>query len=159
MHDQRFLELSAGYLGQYAKKIRKSTEGLSEQQIWWRPNEASNSIGNLLLHLCGNLSQWVLASLGGMSYERQRDAEFSAHGGTDKAALLARLDEVVASCQRVIRDLPAEQLLARRQIQRNEVDGVEAVYHAVEHMSYHTGQIASFAKELAGNDLALDKLR
>jgi uncharacterized damage-inducible protein DinB len=156
MNDQRFLELSADYLGEYAKKIRKSAEGLSEPQVWWRPNEASNSIGNLVLHLCGNLSQWVLASLGGMSFERQRDAEFSARGGTDKAALLARLDEVVASCQGVIRELPAEQLLARRQIQRKDVDGVETVYHAVEHMSYHTGQIASFAKELAGKDLALD---
>jgi uncharacterized damage-inducible protein DinB len=158
MNDQRFLELSADYLDEYAKKIRRSAEALSEEQIWWRPNQASNSIGNLLLHLCGNLSQWVLASLGGMAYERQRDAEFSALGGTGKAALLARLDQVVASCQAVIRGLPAEQLLARRQIQRNDVDGYEAVYHAVEHMSYHTGQIASFAKELAGKDLGLGRL-
>ena len=156
MNDQRFLELSAGYLGEYARKIRKSVEGLPEQQIWWRPNDASNSIANLLLHLCGNLSQWVLASLGGMAYTRQRDAEFSARGGTAKAALLTRLDEVVASCQGVIRELPAEQLLARRQIQGDDVDGVEAIYHAVEHMSYHTGQIASFAKELASRNLDLD---
>jgi uncharacterized damage-inducible protein DinB len=156
MNDQRFLDLSAGYLDEYARKIRKSAEGLSEDQLWWRPNPASNSIGNLVLHLCGNLSQWVLASLGGVPYERQRDAEFSARGGKSKATLLDRLDHVVASCRTVIRSLPAAELLALRTIRGDEVDGVEAVYHAVEHMSYHTGQIASFAKELAGRDLDLD---
>jgi hypothetical protein len=65
-------------VGEYAKKIRGSLEGLSERQIWWRPNDASNSIANLLLHLNGNLSLWVLAELGGRPYDRQRDLEFSA---------------------------------------------------------------------------------
>jgi uncharacterized damage-inducible protein DinB len=156
MDDARFLGLSADYLGEYAKKIRGSLEGLSDRQIWWRPNDASNSIANLLLHLSGNLSQWVLASLGGRASERQRPLEFSAREGAGKDALLGRLEEVVAACQQVIRALPATELQSRRTIQRSDVDGAEAVYHAVEHMSYHTGQIAFIAKELTGKDLSLD---
>jgi uncharacterized damage-inducible protein DinB len=155
MDDPRFLELSADYLGDYLGKIRGSLAGLSDEQLWWRPNEASNSIANLLLHLSGNLSQWVLAELGGRAYVRKRDLEFSARDGAGKAALLARLEEVVSGCQQVVRSLPAAQLQARRTIQRRDVDGYEAVYHAVEHMSYHTGQIASMAKGLMGRDLAL----
>jgi uncharacterized damage-inducible protein DinB len=157
MHDQRFLELSANYLGEYAGKIRGSAQGLSEEQVWWRPNEASNSVGNLLLHLCGNLSEWVLAALGGVAYARQRDREFSAREGPGKAELLARLEEVVASSQVVVRNLPAAELSARRRIRDSDVDGVEAVYHALEHMSYHTGQIAFIAKQVSGKDLALDR--
>jgi uncharacterized damage-inducible protein DinB len=153
MNDQRFLELSAGYLGEYAANIRKSAERLSEEELWWRPNQASNSVGNLLLHLCGNLSEWVLSALGGVAYERHRDREFSAREG-GKAGLLSRLDEVVTSCQRVIRGLTPEQLVTRRQIRGDDVDGVEAVYHAVEHMSYHAGQIAFVAKQLSGRGLS-----
>ena len=153
MNDQRFLELSAGHLGEYAEKIRRSTEGISEEQVWWRPNEASNSVGNLLLHLRGNLSQWILDALGGVAYERKRDLEFSAREASGKADLLARLSEVVVSCQQVIRNLTAEQLTAPRQIRGDDVDGVEAVYHVVEHMSYHTGQIAFVSKQLSGRGL------
>jgi len=156
MHDQRFLELSASYLGEYARKIGKSLEGISEEQLWWRPNGASNSAGNLLLHLSGNLSQWVLAALGGVVYNRDRDAEFAATEGASKQELYARLQDVVASCAMVIRGLPAAELQARRTIRGDDVDGVEAVYHAVEHMSYHTGQIAFIAKQLAGKGLPLD---
>jgi uncharacterized damage-inducible protein DinB len=154
MNDQRFLELSADYLGEYVKKIRGSAEGLSEEQLWWRPNAASNSVGNLLLHLCGNLSEWVLAALGGVAYARQRDREFSAREESSKAELLARLEEVVASCQVVVRNLPAAELSARRRIRGSEVDGVEIVYHVVEHMSYHAGQIAFVSKQLSGKGLS-----
>jgi uncharacterized damage-inducible protein DinB len=156
MNDQRFLDLSAGYLATYLEKIRASVQGLSQVQLWWRPNEASNSVGNLVLHLCGNLSEWILASLGGVAYERQRDREFSAREGPDRTQLLARLAEVVGSCQEVIRRVSGAQLAERRSIRSRDVDGVQAIYHAVEHMAYHTGQIAFVAKQLGGKDLDLD---
>jgi len=156
MNDQRFLGLSAGYLGEYLAKIRASVSGLSDDQLWWRPNEASNSVGNLLLHLSGNLSEWLLASVGGLAFERQRDREFSARGGRGKADLLGGLEEVVASSQKVLRGLPAAALAERRRIRGGDVDTLEAVYHAVEHMSYHTGQIALVTKQLLGKDLALE---
>jgi uncharacterized damage-inducible protein DinB len=98
----------------------------------------------------------VLAALGGRPYERHRDLEFSAREEGGKAALFGRLEEVVASCQQVVRGLTAADLVARHRIRGSDVDGLEAVYHAVEHMSYHTGQIAFIAKQLAAKDLGLD---
>ena len=155
MDEQRFLDLSADYLGEYLGKISSSVATLTEAQVWWRPNDASNSVGNLLLHLAGNLSEWILASLGGVVFERHRDAEFRAKEGRSKEELLAALSDVVASCQKVVRGLTATNLAKRFTIHGDEVDGLEAVYHVVDHMSYHTGQIAYVAKELAAKDLAL----
>jgi uncharacterized damage-inducible protein DinB len=147
MDDTRFLELSVHYLGEYLRKIRACVDALPEDRLWWRPNARSNSVGNLLLHLSGNLSQWALAGLGGVAYERHRDAEFAALEGGTRAELLERLARVVEGCQDAIRRLKPADLAARRVIQKHDVDGVEAVYHVVEHTSYHTGQIAWIAKQ------------
>ena len=126
---------------------------LSEDEVWWRANPSSNSIGNLLLHLTGNLGQWVLAGLAGQSHERRRSREFAAglDGATprvDKAEALARLRARVAACVAVAAALPAAELDRARRIQNYELDGWKALLHAVEHMSYHTGQIVQLAKQL-----------
>jgi len=134
------------YWTEYLDKIEAAVEPLSEEQVWWRPNEASNSIGNLLVHLAGNLSQWVLEGLGGEPYERHRDAEFAARGGASKAELVARLRATVGRCRAVVAGLGADELARQRRIQGDEPDGYHALFHAVEHMSYHTGQIVLLAK-------------
>lgn len=144
-----FRELSARYLEEYLNKIDTCLEKLGEEQLWWRPNEASNSVGNLVLHLVGNLSLWILVSLGGSDFQRRRSEEFQARGTHDVTQLRAALAETVEQCRQVLERLPESELGRPRQVQGYEIDGLGIVYHAVEHMSYHTGQIVWVTKSLA----------
>lgn len=148
--EQRFLALSDGYFRQYLARIRACVDRLDEAQVWWRPNEACNSVGNLVLHLCGNLAQWVLSGLGGQHVERHRAAEFVARAGAPKDELLKRLAGVVDDVRAVLGVLDAADLAAPRQIQGYDTDGAGVIYHVVEHMSYHTGQIVAATKQLLG---------
>jgi len=143
-------------LGEYLEKIERSAGGLSAQQIWWRPNPACNSVGNLLLHLCGNLSQWVLDGLGGIAYDRRRSEEFAAAGGDDAPALLARLRDVVERCRGVALGLSQQDLERSFVIQGYSRTGFGVLLHAVEHMSYHTGQIVFVAKQLLGGPAEIE---
>ncbi len=144
--------LFADYLG----KIEHCLGLLDERQLWQRPGAHCNSIANLVLHLEGNLSQWVLAGLGGADYERARSAEFAADRTASREELLARLRETVTRCQDVAGGLREEELLERRVIQGYQRDGFGALLHAVEHMSYHTGQIVHITKELLGDAGEID---
>lgn len=145
MHS-RLSEFADHYWGEYLGKIAAAIEPLAEEQLWWRPNEGSNSIANLLIHLNGNLSQWVLAGLGGEPFERHRDAEFAARDGQSKAEMMDRLRATVERCRAVVARLTPDDLARRHQIQKYELDGYRALFHTVEHMSYHTGQIVLLAK-------------
>jgi len=139
---------AARLFAEYLDKIDTAVAPLAPGQVWWRANEGSNSIANLLLHLVGNLSQWVLAGLGGEPYERQRAAEFSAREGAPLGELLARLRSVVQRCVAVAESTDDEALAASHEIQRYRRDGFAVLLHAVEHMAYHTGQIVLLAKQL-----------
>ena len=143
-----FRELACRYLEEYLSKIRASLERLDDGSSWWRPGPASNSIANLLLHLDGNLSLWILHGLGGEPNRRQRSLEFSARDGAPTGQLEEALRRTVLRCVEVIRGLDPSELDTVRQIQGYSVDGLGVVFHAVEHMSYHTGQIVSMAKAL-----------
>jgi uncharacterized damage-inducible protein DinB len=145
-----------GDLALYLEKIRHCVECLDEAQVWWRANSRSNSIGNLMLHLCGNLSQWVLEGLGGRPYVRQRSLEFSAEGTATRAELLARLSEVVSACRGIAAGLGEAQLAAPLTIQKYSTDGLGALLHIWEHMSYHTGQIVLLTKQLIGDRTEID---
>jgi uncharacterized damage-inducible protein DinB len=148
--EDRFRQVSADYLGSFLGRIEASVARLSEEQVWWRPNPVTNSVGNHLLHLQGNLSQWVLAGLGGIPYERHRSHEFAALSGPRKQELLDGTRDVIRRCQTVIRALPSAKLLEPMKIQGCPTDGTHAVIHVVEHTSYHTGQIVHIAKALLG---------
>jgi uncharacterized damage-inducible protein DinB len=156
MIEGRFREVCADYLGSFLERIEASVARLSEEQVWWRPNGSSNSVGNLMLHLQGNLSQWILASLGGAAYERHRSEEFAADRTAGREALLAGIRRVTAEAQKVIRELPDGVLLLPVQIQSYDSDGIHAVVHVVEHMSYHTGQIVQIAKQLLGPESRIE---
>ena len=146
-------ELASRYLEEYLDKIRLAVAGLDDEQIWWRPAPGTNSAANLMLHLCGNLSLWILAGAGGRSYERHRSAEFAADGGRSKGELLEGLGRVVAECREVLGALDPAALDRPLGVQGYEADLLSAVVHGVEHMSYHTGQIVWIAKQLrAGTD-------
>ena len=148
------IALSRHYFREYLTKIRLSVSMLDERIVWARPNEASNSIGNLMLHLSGNVRQWIVSGVGGAADVRDRQSEFDQRAPIAVTALIDRLEQAIADADRVLASLTPEDLHTRRVIQANDVTVLEAVYHVVEHFSMHTGQIILLAKA----DLA-DRLR
>jgi hypothetical protein len=149
-----FLEFSRRRLvDHYWARLEKCIAPLGEDEVWWRPNEASNSIGNLLLHLNGNVRQWLVDSFNGTQDGRDRPGEFRAAGGVTGAELLARLRATMEEAAAVLARLGEADLTARYQIQGYDVTGLEAVYRVVEHLGLHYGQIAYIAKSLTGRDL------
>src|ERR1700679_3099199 len=114
-------------LEQYWPRLRGAVEPLTDKQLWWRPNEASNSIGNLVLHLNGNVRQWLVDSFNGRNDGRDRPAEFSAQSGMTAAALLANLGPTIDAADRVLARLTAADLLAPYTIQGYHVRGLDAV--------------------------------
>ena len=155
---QLFLEFSRRkLLEQYWPRMRKAVESLSDEQIWWRPNEASNSIGNLLLHLNGNVGQWLVASFNKLEDKRNRPTEFSATGDLSAADLLDRLGHTLNEAEKVLNRLTESELLATWQIQGYTVSGLAAVYQVVEHFGLHYGQVVYITKMQEGRDLGFYK--
>jgi uncharacterized damage-inducible protein DinB len=149
-----FVEQSRKYLrDDYLPRLRKALARLPEDDLWWKPNEASNSTGNLLLHLAGNVRQWIVSGVGRQPDVRQREAEFAADGGPGREQLLAQLEEALAEVDDVLARLRPTMLAERRTIQGNDVTVLEAVYHVVEHFSMHAGQILYIVKLRTGTDL------
>lgn len=142
-----FLERSRYYLcREYPTKIRAAVEAMPADRLWWRPNESSNSVGNLLLHLSGNVRQWIVSGVGGQADVRKRNMEFAARGGATAASMLDGLDATLREVDDVLRGLLPSELLERRSIQGRDTTVMEAVYHVVEHFAGHTGQIIWIAK-------------
>ena len=137
----------------FLPKIERCLELLSDEQIWWRPNPQANSIGNLLLHLSGNVRQWIVCGVGGASDARDRDAEFAQRAIIPRGELLERLKQTLSEADATLAKLDSEELLAQKQIQGCDVTVLEAVLHVVEHFSMHTGQIILMAKMFAEVDL------
>jgi uncharacterized damage-inducible protein DinB len=145
-----FLSRSRYYLlTEYPTKIRTAAEALPPDKLWWRPNEQSNSVGNLLLHLSGNVRQWIISGVGGRPDVRKRGMEFAARGGMTVANMVDGLEATLAEADSVLCGLSPSELLTRRTIQARDTTVFEAVYHVVEHFSTHTGQIVWIAKMLA----------
>ena len=152
MHDQ-FTSAVRYFLTWNLERILRCLDELSEEQLWQRPNASSNSVGNQVLHLCGNLRQWVLSGVGGEPDDRRRDAEFAARGGHDRAALGAALRRVIDDCVAVVDRTTEAELRPERPVQAYRHDGVFILLHATEHLSYHTGQIIFQTKALLNVDL------
>jgi uncharacterized damage-inducible protein DinB len=149
-----FLEFSREkLLGQYWPRTRSCIESLTDEQIWWRPNAASNSVGNLLLHLNGNVRQWLVASFNRIEDARNRPAEFNAPEQLPGAQLIGRLDETLQKASAVLSRLTEADLLAHYEIQGYNVTGLQAVYQVVEHFGLHHGQILYITKMLRDEDL------
>ena len=153
-----FLEFSRRQLlEQYWPRLQACAESLTDEQVWWQPNAASNSIGNLILHLNGNVRQWLVDSFNRSEDKRDRPAEFAAEGGIPASALLERLGAAMYEASQVLARLTQADLVAPYEIQGYHVSGLEAVYQVVEHFGMHYGQIAYVAKSLTGADLGFYK--
>lgn len=150
---REFAAFSRFKLRQCMERIEICVGKLDAEQVWARPNAASNAAGNLCLHLAGNVRQWILAGVAGQPDTRQREEEFAAQGGLTREELLARLRAVVDEACAVIEALDEARLLDRIKPQAYEVSVLEAVYHVVEHFSMHTGQIILLTKAATGEDL------
>ena len=121
--------------------------------MWWRPNDACNSIGNLILHLNGNVRQWLVASFNRLEDQRNRPAEFNERKLISASALLEKLGATIEEASDVLARLTADELVARYEIQGYNVSGLDAVYQVVEHFGLHYGQILYITKSLRGADL------
>lgn len=143
----RFLDRSRHYLcDEYPIKLTAALRSMPADKLWWRPNDAANSAGNLVMHLAGNVRQWIVAGVGGAPDVRARNAEFAADGGMDGEALIAHLLAARNEVRSTLADVTPGMLGESRWIQGRETTVFAAIYHVVEHYSGHVGQVILLAK-------------
>ena len=142
-----FIDKSRAYLtDEYRIKIRRAVEALPAELVWTRPNAQSNSVGNLLLHLAGNVRQYIVSGVGGERDVRDRASEFDATGGVSADELLARLDRTLDEADAVLARIAPSELSDRRRIQGRDLTVLEAIYQVIQHFALHLGQIILVAK-------------
>lgn len=134
-------------------RIKNCLERLPDEKVWWRPNTSSNSIGNLVLHLCGNVRQWIISGVGEETDVRRRSEEFDERGPVAREKLLALLDALEPDVRRVLAKVDPEDLMTVKPVQVYEHTVLTMLVHVTEHFSYHTGQIAWITKMLKDEDL------
>ena len=142
----------------FLPKIRQCVEVLEEGDLWWRAHENNNSVGNLMLHLSGNVRQWIVSGVGGAPDLRERSKEFSERDAIPKRDLLLKLEQTVAQADQVLSSLSPLYLLEQRTIQGFRRTVLQVIFHVVEHFSFHTGQIVYITKLRRGIDLRLYNL-
>lgn len=149
-----FIDQARKFLSdEYLPKLERCLEQLSDEQIWWRANEQSNSIGNLLLHLSGNARQWIVSGLGGANDARVRQQEFDERRVIPRAELLETVRKTLRDVDKTLADFDHGKLLNRYPIQGTTATALEAIFHVTEHFSMHTGQIILLTKLLIATDL------
>ena len=132
-------------------KIKHCLGQLTDEQVWWRSRPSLNSVGNLILHLCGNLRQWIVAGLGAAADGRDRPAEFAERGPIPKDDLLRRLEDVVDEARAMLARQTARQLLEARRIQGFDVTGLAAIFDSVPHFRGHTQEIVGLTRLQLGD--------
>lgn len=150
---KEFIQNACFRMDESLRMITICMNKLDESVIWKKPNTSTNSIGNLILHLCGNITQYGIASLQGLEDNRNRDKEFETLSGYSKNELLQKLSETVETAKQSFSHAPADELNRKRSVQGFEFSGIGNIIHVVEHFSYHTGQIALWTKLLNNSDL------
>ncbi len=148
-----FIQNASFRMDESLRMISIALDGISEEQLWQKPNSSLNSMGNLILHLCGNMTQYGIASLRETEDTRDRDLEFSVEGGLTKTELLAQLKATVKAVKSTFQDISTHRLLKKKKVQGFEFSGIGNIVHVVEHFSYHTGQIAFWVKLLKDKQL------
>jgi uncharacterized damage-inducible protein DinB len=151
--EEIFLDFSIRKLEQLTSRIADCLRMLSDDQVWAREGKNQNAVGNLVLHLSGNVGQWIVTGIGGAPDIRDRDQEFAAKNGPAGAELAERLRMSVEEAVRVLSRLSPSRLRDPLRVQDYEATVLEAIYHVVEHYSQHAGQIMYATKLLTGEDL------
>jgi hypothetical protein len=150
-----FADAARHELREAAEQVRHCVAQLTDDDIWARPDERLNTIGNLILHLCGNLRQWVIHSVGGALDVRDRPAEFAQREAIPSAELLKRLVETVAEADEVLARVTPEELVRVRHIQIGERTGAAAIFHSVSHFVGHAQEITHMARRRLGENYML----
>ena len=150
---KEFKENAVFRLEESLRMITIAFSKITADMLWKRPTENGMALGNQILHSCGNMTQYICTSLGEQKDERKRDLEFSTHTGVTKEELLKQLVNTIRTAQNTIRNATALQYETIREVQGFKLSGVGVVLHAVEHFSYHTGQIAFWVKQMTQEDL------
>ncbi len=150
---KEFIEQSIYRIEENTKRVATCLQEIDEEEIWNSPNDQSNSIGNLILHLCGNIRQYIVSALGEAEDTRVRDKEFSIKSGFTKAALLRQLNSTILEAIEIIKKSDDDKLGRIYSVQGFQLSGVGIIIHVTEHYSYHTGQIAFWTKQLKNKDL------
>jgi uncharacterized damage-inducible protein DinB len=151
---EAFLLQARSHLNEdFMPKIARCLEQLSEEDVWWRAHETNNSVGNLLLHLSGNVRQWIVSGIGGKPDIRQRSLEFSERNAIPAKIVWSALQDAVMDATQILESFPVDQLLETRKIQGFDRTPLEAIFHVVEHFAQHTGQIIYITKLREGGDL------
>lgn len=145
---EEFIDQIIFRLDESSRMVALSLEKLDEDFIWKRPHHNANSIGNLILHLCGNITQYAISSLGETEDIRNRDLEFESKDGYSKKELLDKLEQTVQKAKKVIQNTTLDQYLMKRDVQGFTFSGIGIAIHVTEHYSYHTGQIAFWTKQI-----------
>ena len=150
-----FLKASSAKLDQMTGYLTACLKKLSDEQVWERHGAHENAVGNLVLHLCGNMRQWIMHGVGGAKDVRVRDAEFSQSEGLTSAALIDTFASTVKEAQAIIDSFPESRLAERTTPQGRDVSMLEAIYQVVGHVQQHVGQIILLTKQMTGKDLDL----
>jgi len=143
---KEFIDQSLKTMDENTSKIKACMIQLDDKEIWFRHNEHVNSVGNIILHLCGNIRQYIISSLGGAPDVRERDLEFSTAGGFTNEELTAKWQDTIREATMIIARVSPENLLRHRIVQGTEHSGISIIVHVTEHYSYHTGQIIFLTK-------------
>jgi uncharacterized damage-inducible protein DinB len=148
-----FLSFSRDRLQLLGSRVTDCVGRLSNEQLWTRMGANQNAIGNLVLHLCGNVQQWIVSGVGGETDVRDRAAEFARFGGLTAGDLQVLLETTLKRAGEVMRALPASRLTETITVQHQQKAVLELIYTVVEHFAQHTGQIIFVTKTLTGEDL------
>ncbi|MBK8502144.1 MAG: DUF1572 family protein [Saprospiraceae bacterium] len=139
-------EIRRRLTGEGQERILKCLDLLTEEDIWYRPNAQSNSVGNLVLHLCGNVTQWLFSTMGGEEDTRKRQSEFDEKGPVSRENLKQKIIDLMLQADQIIKDLDSNELTKIYSVQGFQESGLAILIHITEHFSYHVGQITYFVK-------------
>jgi hypothetical protein len=150
---KEFIDQCLFRISESTAKLTACLDELEEVEIWKRPNPHSNAVGNIILHLCGNIRQYAISSLGNTEDVREREKEFSAVSGYSKSELIKKLITTVEEAKSVIQNIDSNELLRKRKVQGFYHSGIGIIIHVTEHYSYHTGQVIFWTKLLKDKDM------
>ncbi len=147
------VEIKRRLFGESIPRLKKCLDKLSDEQIWYRPNNSSNSVGNLVLHLHGNVRQWVVAGLAKNPDVRERQKEFDEKGPVPRAQMIGDMDQLMLEVDQILNKVSTKDLLEVRDVQGFKESGLSILVHITEHFSYHVGQMTYIVKMLKDTDM------